>query len=330
MSTTTNTKGFATGSVLLALAVIAAASVNAALLYLSCGAGVLLVTALVVQLLRPLSGPTRALSAMLLSAALAAALRLLLAATAPGWLQDMGHELLYYSVFLLCGGTAAALAEREVTLPFGRYALFGALMLVTGAVRELLAGGTLLGLRLLDKGVSADFGRGAAGVIVAGLLLALFGVRERHVFHGGMKEGVCAAIAVTLTTLCAGLVYTVVTILLPSSEMLEPLPAVLFSGLAALAGRALFRGMMLRPFFEDETLLAVSVITLLLVRPAADGWGNLWVPLCAALAAGGVLLVFGAIYPRIDNTDLPAPFRTTPALVVVAGTALLALSVIRF
>lgn len=329
MSTSTNTKGFVTLSILLALAAVSAASVNAALLYLSCGAGVLLVTALVVQLLRPWSGPTRALSAMLLSTALAAALRLLLEAVAPAWLHAMGHELLYYSVFLLCGGTAAVLTERYTEISLGRYALFGVLLLVTGAVREVLADGTLLGLRLLDKGISGNFGWGAAGVIVAGLLLALFGIRERHVFGGGMKEGVCAAIAVTLTTAVAGLVYAILVTLMPVPPLFAPLLAVLLSGLAALAGRAIFRGMMVQPFFEDETLLTIAVLTLLIMRPAAIGWGQLWVPLCAALVVGGGFLVFAAIYPRIDNAGLPAPFRTTPALVVVAGTALLALNVIR-
>lgn len=321
-------RGIVPVAALFCVAASAAATVTGALLYIAAVSVTLLITTLVAALLRALPRRMNGLIALLLAAALAGALRTLLAARAPAWLEAMGPALLFEAILLLCAPVALTLAAAEKA-PFSRTVLPAAALLVTGAVRELLAAGTLMGVRLLPAGVSPDFGLGALGVITGGLVMALFCLRERDVFRYSIREGCAAGGCTVMLAAAAGLLMQAAVRLAPLPERVWPLLTVLLVGLlAALGARLMPEGMWREPF-GDQPLWISAVIAVLTVLSREGVWwqGAVW-QLAAAAVLGGALCLVAALMERVNNIHLPAPFRLAPAVVVAAGAALLAFAVL--
>ena len=322
-------RGIAPSAALLCVAAAAAASVPAALLYTAGLSVTLLLTTAALAVLAPLSGGTRGISALLLTAALGGALRMLLSGYAPDWCAAMGPPVLYYAAFLLCAPVAELLADAPERAGFRRLGLPALALLVIGIVRELLSAGTLMGVRLMSP-FSAAFGIGVLGLTTAGLIIALLCLRKHPVFGYSVRGGCVAGVCLFVGTTVCGILFSLVCRLLPIPERLFPLLAVLLTGLAALAGGRLFRGNDLwGPPFADRVLTVASALAILVVYRSGWSWAQaVWMPVAAAAVLGLAFCLIAAAMTRIDNIHLPAPFKSAPAVLVAAGTVMLALSVL--
>lgn len=325
----------APAGVLLCLLAAVMTSGRAALLYLADGALVILLAAVLLWLLKKVTGVLPAGVSFLMTGALGGVLRLLMAAFVPDWLPLMGPEAFYWAVFLFCGPAAAALAEGTPSLSPGRVWLLGLGGLLLGLLREFLSAGTLFGVRLLPgetySRLSASFGLSAAGKIgvtglfLAGVWLAVWGVGERRLFpyfiRDGFRLGWTAALTAALSGWLAALLRLAAGDVLPFLGTWAPLffTALLFW----LGGQLLPR----EPLFRDGVLGALCAYCVMAVSPSA-GWAILWQPAAAAAVLGAALCLFAALYVRADNIHLPGPFRTAPATVLLLAGALVALAVL--
>ena len=316
--------------VLLCLTAAASATAAGSLLYLA-GISLLMVLAgSLTALLRPLSGRTSGPAALLLTAALAGCWRQLLAAWAPARLAEMGPAWLFFAVLLFSGPLAAGLADDVAGLSrLRRVLLPAAAVFVTGCLRELGSRGTIFGVRLLPWTLTRDLGFGASGVMLAGLVLALFRIRERTAFRCDRRSSVSAGALFALWALAAGILYGLVTAFLPIPELYRPLTAVAAAVLTGLAFAAPAGGQTWGELFRSPTLTALAALALMAADGLADGrWQSLFFPMAAGIAVGIALMAAGALLTGVENIDLPVPFRTAPAVLVAAGTAMLALHVL--
>lgn len=322
-------RGISPAAALLCTAAAAAVSVPAALLYAAGLSVTLLLTAAVLAVLAPLSSGTRSLSALLLAAALGGAMRMLLSAYTPDWCAAMGPPVLYYAAFLLCAPVAEQLADDPGRAGLRRVGLPALALLVSGIVRELLSAGTLMGVRLM-KPLSPSFGIGVLGLTAAGLILALFCLREHPVFAYSVRGGCAAGVSLFVSTAVCGVLFSLICRLLPVPERLLPLLAVLLTGLAALAGGRLLRGSDLWSApFADRVLPIASALAILTVYRVGWNWAQtIWMPVASAAVLGLALCLIAAAMTRIDNIHLPAPFKSAPAVLIAAGSVMLALSVL--
>ncbi|MCI8553325.1 MAG: hypothetical protein HFJ80_00060 [Clostridiales bacterium] len=320
--------------VVLCLGAAASSSVTAALVVTAAGAAVLLLTLLLLTLLRMKAGAVRSAAALLFSLALSASVRLWLDAAQPEWMPDDFSRGLLEAALLFCGPAAIRLLDRPLETGTGRMLLYALAMPVTGAVRELLSAGSLMGVRLLPEGLplSRSFAGGAAGLMTAGLLLALFRIRLRGMVRLTPRDGLRAGLAVALTALPAVLLYLLLVRFLPLAEtirlLLAPVCAVLFAGLLS----RLWPEGRLKPLFRAEWVAALAVLFLSGAAAAGERAGHGPAFLGAALAAlalGMAVSLAASLFGRMENIHLPSALRSAPAALTAAGLALLAFQVIR-
>lgn len=340
-------------AVFLCLLAAGCGSLTAALLYIAGGALLLFLLLLTLLLLPRLTGGTRNAALLLLAAALMISLRLLLSAFRPDWLEAMGPAGLTAAVLLFAAPAAASLWDKKAFaagssaggLSAGRCAACAGALLAIGGVRELLSAGTLWGVRLLPSGFPAfsSFAFGAAGILAAALLLALFRIRGQGRPVGyRIREGLLFALCAFGLVLAAGALYAPLTRLFPLPSLWRPFLAAALCGLLALAGGALFlpkpneppAAGTARAVFADGTLPALATLALLAAERRMEGAAAL--PLFGGLAAAAAILgatcaLTAAAVPRLDpsgNPHLPPAFRPLPVWLAAAGLAMLAFTVL--
>ena len=331
-------------AVFLCLLAAGCGSLTAALLAIAGGALLLMLNLLMLFIFRPLSGRARSAASLFFAAALYTALRLALSAYRPDWLAAAGPEGLAAAAALFSAPAALSLREKP-PVSGKRLALCAAALLVIGGVRELLSAGSLAGVRLLPGGfpVSDSFAFGAAGVITAALLLALFRIRGQGKLNGyRVSEGLVYAACAAGLTAAAGALFAPLTRLFPLPGLWNPFLAAALAGLLALAAGALFREKpneapvkeVFRAVFSDGTLPALAALAVLAADRKMAGAPAL--PLFGGTVAAGLVLglacaLAAAATPRLDtsgNPHLPASFRPLPVWLAAAGMAMLALSVL--
>lgn len=318
MSTSVRPHGISTAAAFLGVLAAGCASARAALLLLAAASGILLACALLNRLLRPLRGEWSPLLSAVLGAALAAAFHLGLLAFRPAWWEEAPVLLFYLSGFL-AGALAAQDEAWEESLP--RFGIWAALLLLLGCLREWLAEGTLMGVRLQEGGWSADFGVGGLGLVLAGLFLALPWLRERHAVRYSPKESLQAGGLLFLCTAAAGILYALCRRFSLPVWAETFLPALLLA-LALLIAGGLVRRPACRAMLADPALAAVGYALLFWQRRTDGAW---YVPLGAmlgaALLAGAAVTALGIAASRLDGPGLPHPFRSSPVLLITAGVA---------
>ncbi len=318
------------GPVLIGLAAAAMASGRASLAYIADMAAVVILSAALLALLRKSFGFLPAGAPFLLTGTLGLCLDRLMTAYSPSLRTEMGGEGLFFAVFLFCGPAAAELAGGRPAFSVPRVWLFALGGLVLGLFRECLASGTLFGVTVMN-GLNSSFGLtptgrpGLAGLFIAALFLALWGLRERRLFpyttRDGLRIGLEAGLLVLLSSWGAGLL-----------RRLLPAPSASYGDLLALCTAALFVliGGTLLPkerFFRDGVLTACCA--LMAVWASRDNSAALfWIPAAAAGVTALGFFLFAPLYGRTDNIHLPAPFRTAPAVMLLIAGSLVALSVL--
>lgn len=317
---TADRRGLTASTLLLCTGAAAAVSGFGGLLVTVFGAWLLLILIPVARLFRPLPSAIRQGALLLTSAFLATLVRALLLVYLPAVADRMPPLWLFYAAVFSC---APAAEEWSETPPAGGRVYLAALApVIIGAVRELLAYGTVFAVRVLPAGLSADFATGGSGVIAAGLLLALFCLRGKPATAPCPTRGIPAAAVAALTALLAGVLLSLLRLIWPvfPAEWL-PAAAAFVTAVAALLW-------LYKPGMADGVWMAAAAFTAWLSCRSAEVWlALLWQLVGAAiLFAAGCLLA--GIWYRLDNSDLPGPFRSAPALLTTAGVLWLALAVL--
>jgi len=111
----------------------------------------------------------------------------------PAFTDRLPPLWLFYAAVFSCAPAAEEWSETPPTS--GRVYLAALAPVVIGAVRELLAYGTMFAVRVLPAGLSADFAAGGSGVVAAGLFLALFCLRGSLAAAPYPARGIPAAAA---------------------------------------------------------------------------------------------------------------------------------------
>lgn len=307
----------------------------AALLYIADGAVVVLAGAVLLWLLKKVTGVLPMGVSFLVTGAMGGCLRLLMAAFLPDYLALMGSAGYFWAVFLFCGPVAKSLAEGLPSLSPGRVWLLGLGGLLLGLIRECLSAGTLFGVRILPanlySGLSASFGLSAAGKIgvtglfLAGLWLAVWRVGERRLFPYSIRDGLPLGWTAAGTAALAGWLAALLSLAAGDSlPFLGTWAPLFFTALLFwLGGQVLPH----QPLFRDEVLGALCAWVVSAVSPA-QGWGILWRPAAAGAILGAAVCLFAALYARVDNIHLPKPFRTAPATVLLMAGVLVAFTVL--
>lgn len=318
MSTTAKPHGISTAAAFLGVLAAGCASARASLLLLAASSGIMLGCALLNRILRPLRGGWSPLLSAVLGTALAGALHLALLAFRPAWWEETSALLFYLSGFL-AGALAAKEEAWEEALP--HFGIWAAFLLLLGCLREWLAAGTLMGVRLQEGGWSSDFGVGGLGLVLAGLFLAFPWLRERHAVTYSPKESLQAGGLLFLCTAAAGLLYALCRRLSLPVWAESFLPALLLAMVLLVAG-GLIRQSACRAILADPALAALGYALIFWQRRTSGAW---YVPLGAmlgaALLAGAAAAALGFIASRLDGPGLPRPFRTLPVLLMTAGLA---------
>lgn len=314
---------FAAPACLLCLAAAAAASLPSALLLTAVLSCALLLCLLAAAGLKRLGPRLRGAACLLLAAGAAAGL-IALSGPFPFLQEWMGPSLILTACILLCAPTALALTkEAGKPLTAGPLLAAGGLLLLIGSLRELLAAGTLFGVRLLPAGLSDSFGYGAAGVLLAGVLLCLPSFKghllgDRRLFRCPPPNALTFGAGLIWRTALAALPAALLAVFLPHTALLP----------WALLSTALIAGLLLP---EDETVAAAAALLPTALLPFfEEGLMCLLIIPAAGLLLGLGFWLWGLLYSRADNIHLPVPAKPGAAGLVTAGLALLALSVLRF
>lgn len=321
MAQTKKSPGISTAAALLCVLAAGCTGVRSALLLLEMSAVVLLVAAVASWILRRFSSKGLSLAMSILGTALAAVMQMALLAWRPSWWEELA-VIPYFLAAFLAGALAAQ--EHTWTESLPRYGIWAAVLLLIGGIREWLASGRLMGVRLLWDGWSVDFGVGGLGLLTAGLLLAAFGLRERHSYRYTLQESLQAGGIVFAGTALAGVIYTPLAGL--SLPVWGPvfLPALLTT-LVFLVLRGLAGASKMKDMAEDPALAAVGYGFLLWQRQTpAIWWQALLLLLGTGLLVGVVTAAFGAVANRLDSPGLPSAFKSAPVLLITAGVALYA------
>lgn len=198
--------------------------------------------------------------------------------------------------------------------------LFFLFILVNGALRELLAAGTLFRIQILPASVSPDFGYGASGIILSGLLAGLWGWRTRKTFTLPMRDILPAAVTVGWQTLVTAL---------PGTLLLYLMPSVSFYVILLLTAVTACLLYLLFPSGTDCSLAAGAILLAgISLYLSPDSWFILLVPLWSGALYALALLLFAGLYSRMDNMHLPERVKTTAATFTMVGIAMLGLSVL--
>ena len=174
---TADRRGLAASTVLLCTGAAAGVSGFGGLLVTVFGAWLLLILIPLARLFRPLPSAIRQGALLLAAAFLATLARVLLLTYLPAFTDRLPPLWLFYAAVFSCAPAAEEWSETPPTS--GRVYLAALAPVVIGAVRELLAYGTMFAVRVLPAGLSADFAAGGSGVVAAGLFLALFCLRGK-------------------------------------------------------------------------------------------------------------------------------------------------------
>lgn len=324
---------FAAPLCLLCLAAALSASLPAALLYIAVLTGILLLTILCAALFKPTGAGWRLAFCLLLDAALGAGVWMLLGYDAR-WQTWAGPALLFMLAALLCAPAAIQLNERAehgdgILSPLLLLRAAG-ILLLTGAVRELLSAGTLYRVRITASGLSDSFGLGAAGVLIAGVLLLLCGTQERHFYHVPLRRGFVVSLTAALRTAAAGVVPALLLMLRPDLPLWLMLPiTTVCTGLLSALGLLLCKGDAVRAVLADGVTAAIGAVVMTNAVYAGGEWITLLAPLWCGALFGMALWLWTGIYSRIDSLRMPVWARGGPAAVVTAGVCLLAFSVLQ-
>ncbi len=291
------------GALAAAVGAAACLSLRSALLLLAWSSVVVLAAKGLGRLL-----PLSTLAGGLLGAGLGSALWLLTRAFFSAFAADLAvPEGLLFSLFFLCGMTGTApLSVSALWRTAGAWC-------AVGALRELLAAGTLFAWPLPVAEVSPSFGWG-----VGGLLLAAGGV---WVFRLGFPHRVVPQPPYRTASLTAAVVMAAVGAL---QLVLPPLAVwwrYWWSALATVALLTLigWRWPAAAPFWESGPAAAIPAVALLVPRewPA----GLLWV----ALSAVGMAVAAGALYAfSLRLRRLPPSMGGAPAALLIAAFAMAA------
>ena len=199
----------------------------------------------------------------------------------------------------------------------------GALLLL-GGLREWLAAGRLMGVRLLWDGLSKDFGLGGLGLLTAALLLSICGLKQRWSWQYSVRESAQAGGLLFLCTALAGCIAAPLYRLDLPAGIREFLPALLLC-LTLLIGRSVSRSASRRDMLADPALAAAGYAALLCLRDVTTVWWSaLLIVLGVSLLAGCLVAAFGAAASRLDSPGLPAFWKTSPVLLMTAGMAVYA------
>lgn len=243
------------------------------------------------------------------------------------WQTWRGPQWLFAAVLLLCAPAATTLAaENPEGAPPPSLLRLGGVILLIGAVRELLGAGTLFHIRLFPA-LSDSFLYGAAGILAAGLCLPLAGWRERRLFRCPDRECLSAGAAGGLRTLFGGIPGVLLLWLVPDTPpVLTYILTVVSIGIFGALLDRLCRQEGGRKAMTDG-VFAVAAATALQASRMAAGWW-LWLsPLWTGGLVGLGLSLFIVLYNRIDNLHIPSSMKTAPATLVAAGGAMLAFQV---
>lgn len=317
---TADRRGLTASTVLLCTGAAAGVSGFGGLLVTVFGAWLLLILIPLARLFRPLPSAIRQ-GALLLAAAFFATLaRVLLLTYLPAVTDRLPPLWLFYAVVFSCAPAAEQWSETPPTS--GRVYLAALAPVVIGAVRELLAYGTMFAVRVLPAGLSADFAAGGSGVVAAGLFLALFCLRGKPAAAPYPARGIPAAAAAALTALIAGVLLSLLRLIWPvfPDEWL-PAAAAFMTAVAALFW-------LYKPDIADGVWMAAAAFTVWISCRSAALWPALLWQLAGAAILFAVGCLFAGIWYRLDNSDLPGPFRSAPALLTTAGVLWLALAVL--
>lgn len=178
-------------------------------------------------------------------------------------------------------------------------------LLLLGVLRELLAEGTLWGIRLLPAGLAPALGNGAGGLLLAALLLWAFGLHPPTVQE--TDSPLPALTSAGLVVAGAGL-----------GVLTAPLPPLYAVWATALAVGVI--ASLLPARWDAGAWLTLAPAAALLTRDSVGAWQ--WTaPLLLGVATIAALAVASSLYRRCRLSPLPRRFAGTPAALAVAGTA---------
>ncbi len=319
--TETKPTGVSAAAAFFCVLAAACTTVRVTLLLLELTAVVLLLCAGLARLLRPLAGRGTPLALAVFAVALAGAMHMALLAWRPAWWAELHMPQYYLTAFLAGAFAAQECAWMEHLHRYGWWALA---LLVLGCLREWLAYGRLMGVRLFWDGLSQDFGVGGLGLILAALLLAVCGLRQHWSWNYSIRESASAGWSVFISITLAGVVTNLLCRLdLPVWE--ETFWPALSLCVVLFIARGICRSPTWQTLLADPALAATGYATLLMVRHTTTVWWQGLLLICgAALCAGVLVAAFGAAASRLDSPGLPSRFKTSPALLATAGVALYA------
>lgn len=316
------------------LAAAACGTLTGSLTVLGAGCASLLLIGTVLRLWGHKPSPLRSACALLPAAALAAAVPRLVALARPDWLPAgsggaaEGSLTLLGACLLMTGPAAERLTDGEI--PPTRKFLAACLALpAIGGVRELLSSGSLWGVRLLPDTLpySPSFFEGAAGLITAGLLLALFRVRFPGFFRLRLYDGLWAGAAAVLLFWLTGGSFAVLVQWIPLPRGWSAVGAGLLAGLTLLVWGSVVPAGPLRSWLREPTLAALAAGALWgmegFLRDSGF-WETTIGLLLAAIVLFAALAAAGALLDRVDHFSLPPFARLAPAALVTSGLVLLA------
>lgn len=321
------------------LAAAASGTVAGSLTVLGAGCLSLLLIGTVLKLWGRHPSPLRSACALLPAAALAAAIPRLVALARPDWLPagsggaaDGGITLLG-ACLLMTGPAAERMADGEFP-SLRKFVAACVALSAVGAVRELAGAGTLWGIRVLPSSLplSPSFQSGAAGLIVAGLMLALFRVRFPSLGRMRLYDGLWAGAAAVLLFWLTGGSFALLVQWIPLPEGWSAVGAGFLAGLTLLAWGYVFPAGPLRSWLREPTLGALAAGALWgmegFLRDSGF-WSATGGLLLAAAVLFAALAVAGALLERVDHFALPRFARLAPVTLVSSGLVLLAFQALR-
>lgn len=322
--------GWVSVALLLCVGAAASVSVTTSLLMIALVAFTVCLLQLVNKILAPLTPRGVHASTLVLAATLAAIYHMALAAWMPEWLHSLPSLPVFYWTILLCAPLAVDFQRGKSVSPLMVW-LTAAAWLLTGAVREFLSLGKLAGVRVIAEDtsfLSRDFALGAAGVIVAGLILAVFGLRHREVCDYSMRESWIAACCLTILAALSGWVVVIIKSLVTVTPIFYLPIAALTVGILSAVGCAAISSKVIKRGFEDPLIITLS--TILAYQAVQQTEKNMMAvyPLVNAVVWGVLFAVVVSLVIKMRTLKLPKPFYSTPALLIGAGLVLYALSVL--
>ena len=318
-------KGRSGAGALLCVTAALCVSVRAALSLLTVIPLLLLFAQAALQLLRYGRLTVSPYLSLLLAGGVGGFLWLVLRAFLPDIAAALGQPLPVLAVFRLCGVAGAELAEQPEAFRPTVLIRAAVALLLTGAIREVLAQGSLAAYPLPVTVVSEGFGRaadgtiGVGGLLAAGVMLWLFRLQAGG--HTGVPvlSATSAGIPAAVTAIvCAAQVG--IRVWMPAVSALWRfwvavlLTAVLFTLAEALTGRNRSR---------SPVWAVVPPVAAWLIPAGTVPWSLVWAVL-AGVITGVAAAAVTAMAGRMRR--LAPSFGGSPAALTTAGILLAAVS----